>query len=88
MKLRRNGSAGWSGEAVVMLRAGLPGFVVILALAGMMALAYPKYAGPVARAIAVEHCSGPCNRVTGVTLPPEPSIADLFLRHPPSAPTR
>jgi hypothetical protein len=88
MMLRRNGSAGRSGEAEVMLRAILPGVVLILVIAGVTALAYPDCAGPVARAIGAEHCTGPCNRVTGVAIPPEANLADLFLHHPPSVPTR
>ena len=69
-----------------MVRPG----VIVLALAAITALAYPRYADKVAQAIHAEHCDGiaACNRVTGVALPGKPGLADLFLHHPASVPTR
>lgn len=73
-----------------MWRSFWPGLAFLFAIAAATALAYPRYADEVARALREEVCKSgqPCNRVTGTAIPEEPSLADLFLHHPPSEPTR
>lgn len=73
-----------------MLRRFGPGLVLVLTLLAITAAAYPEYAGRIYQTIRAEHCEvvPACNRVTGIALPEVPSLADLFLHHPPSVPTR
>jgi hypothetical protein len=78
------------GKAPVMGRSLWPGLALLLAIAVAAALTYPRSSDRVARMLYESPCTSglPCNRVTGVAMPEEPSLADLLLHHPPSRPTR
>jgi len=66
------------------------GILPLAALALISAALYPGYSTAVSHAIheQTRYEVRPRNRVTGVELPPAPTLVDLFIHHVPSPPTR